>query len=323
MKAFVLAADGPTIAQREQPRARPTDVLMRVHACALNRVDLAMAQGHVHGAAGGVGGVLGVEWAGEVAEVGAEVTRIKPGDRVMCSGAGGFAEYAAADWGRLLPVPERMSYEQAAALPVALQTMHDAVVTHGQLKAGDSVLVQGASSGVGLMALRIAKQMGAGFVVGSSTNAERRAKLTELGADLAIDSRDPDWVQRVLAATDGKGVDLLLDQVAGPLFNQNMKATRILGRIVNVGRLGGTSAEVDFDVHAYRRLTYVGVTFRTRTREEVREIVRKLRADLWDALVAGSLDLPIDRVFAFDDVAAALEHMRANRHFGKIVLTLS
>jgi NADPH2:quinone reductase len=277
----------------------------------------------VHGAAGGVGAVLGVEWAGEIIEVGAEVTRMKPGDRVMCSGAGGFAEYAVADAGRVLPVPERMSYEQAAALPVALQTMHDAVVTHGQLEAGDSVLVQGASSGVGLMALRIAKHMGAALVAGSSTHAERRAKLSEHGADLALDSSDPDWVKQVLDATDGRGVDLLVDQVAGPFFNQNMKATRILGRIVNVGRLGGTRAEVDFDLHAYRRLTYVGVTFRTRTREEVREIVRKLRADLWDALVAGSLDLPIDRVFAFDDVAAALERMRANQHFGKIVLKMS
>jgi NADPH2:quinone reductase len=296
---------------------------MRVRACALNRVDLAMAQGHAHGATGGVGSVLGVEWAGEVVEVGAEVTRIKPGDRVMCSGAGAFAEYAVADWGRVLPLPPRMSYEQAAALPVALQTMHDAVVTHGQLKPGDSVLVQGASSGVGLMGLRIAKQMGARLVVGSSTNAPRRAKLAVFGADLAIDSNDPQWVKQVLDATEGKGVDLLVDQVAGPLFNQNMKATRILGRIVNVGRLGGVRAEVDFDLHAYRRLSYVGVTFRTRSREEVREIVRKLRADLWDALVEGSLDLPIDCVLPFDDVASALERMRANQHFGKIVLKLA
>jgi NADPH2:quinone reductase len=322
MKAYVLTASGPRIVEHERPQPRPTDVLMRVRACALNRVDLAMAQGHVHGAAGGIGAVLGVEWAGEVVELGAEVTRIKPGDRVMCSGAGAFAEFAVADWGRVLPIPDAMSDAQAAALPVALQTMHDAVVTHGQLKAGDSVLIQGASSGVGLMGLRIAKHQGARLVLGSSTNAERRARLSEFGADLAIDSADPSWVQRVLEATDGKGVDLVVDQVAGALFNANMKATRILGRIVNVGRLGGARAEFDFDLHAYRRLSYVGVTFRTRSREEVREIVRKLRADLWDPLVEGRLDLPIDRVFAFHDIGAALERMRANQHFGKIVIEL-
>jgi NADPH:quinone reductase len=322
MKAFVLTSQGASLVEHSKPSTRSTDVLIAIRACALNRVDLVMTRGHVHGNAGGVGNVLGVEWAGVVEEIGLDVVGIKVGDRVMCSGAGAFAEYAVADFGRLLPIPSDMSYEQAATLPVALQTMHDAVVTNGQLKQGQSVLVQGAASGVGLMALQIAKFMGARFVVGSSTSAERRTRLHEFGADLAVDSRDPTWVKQVLDATDGKGVDLVIDQVSGALLNQTMQATRIGGRIVNVGRLGGNNADFNFDLHAMRRLNYVGVTFRTRSRDEVREIARKLQVDLWSAVAAGKLSLPIDKVFAFGDMEAALEHMRANKHFGKIVLRM-
>jgi NADPH2:quinone reductase len=322
MKAFVLSPQGARLVEHPPPSLLSNDVLIAVRACALNRVDIAMSRGHVHGSAGGVGNVLGVECAGEVAEVGADVVGVKIGDRVMCSGAGAFAEFAVADFGRVLPVPSTMSYEQAASLPVALQTMHDAVITNGQLKPGQSVLVQGASSGVGLMAMQIAKYMGAGWVAGSSTSTDRRTRLREYGADLAFDSSDPDWVKQVLAATDGKGVDLVIDQVAGNAINQTLQATRIGGRIVNVGRLGGAHADFDFDLHALRRLVFIGVTFRTRSRDEVRDIARKLRADLWDAVTAGKLNLPIDKVFPFDQITSALEHMRANRHFGKIVLRI-
>ena len=320
MKAFVLGEDGPALADVPPPQPGPNDVLVRVRACALNRVDLMMARGHVHGGAGGAGQVLGVEWAGEVVQVGAEVPELQPGARVMCSGAGAFAEYASVDWGRVLPMPDALDFESAAALPVALLTMHDAVVTNGALQPGQTVLVQGASSGVGLMALRIAKQMGARLVIGSSTDAGRRARLGAYGADLAIDSRDPGWVDQVLAATDGRGVDLIVDQVAGETMNQNLRAARVRGRIVNVGRLGGQRGELDFDLHALRRISYIGVTFRTRSRAEVREIARAAVADLGDAIARGALALPIDRVFAFEALNEALAHMRANRHFGKIVL---
>ena len=321
MKAAVLAEKGLEIRDVPAPRPKPNEVLVRVRASGLNRADLAMAAGHRHGSLGGAGAVAGLEWAGEVAEIGAEVRGIKPGDRVMCSGAGGYAQYAVTDWGRVSPIPaNNMSYEQAATLPIALQTMHDALVTNGRLKPGESVLIQGASSGVGLMALQIAKLKGAKPVMGTSTNPERRAQLKEFGADLALDSRDPAWPDQVREATGGKGVDLIIDQVSASVANQNMKAAAVLGRIVNVGRLGGMKGEFDFDLHALKRIDYIGVTFRTRSLEEVREITRRMRTDLWSAVEAGQLHLPIDRVFPLDEAAAAQAHMRANAHFGKIVL---
>jgi NADPH2:quinone reductase len=296
---------------------------VRVRAAGLNRADLLMAAGHRHGKLGGAGAVAGLEWSGEVVEVGAEVRDFRTGDRVMCSGSGGYAEYAVTDWGRASPIPAGdMAFEQAATLPVALQTMHDALVTNGRLQAGESVLIQGASSGVGLMALQIARHKGAGMVIGTSTNAERRARLKDFGADLALDSRDPNWPDEVLKATDGKGAELIIDQISASVMNQNMRAAAILGRIINVGRLGSFRGEFDFDLHALKRIHYIGVTFRTRSVEEVREINRRMRADLWEAVETGRLHLPIDRTFPLDEAAAAQAHMRANRHFGKIVLTV-
>lgn len=321
MKAALVGENGVEIRDVPRPEPKPNEVLVRVRAAALNRADLGVASGHRHGTVGGHGAIVGLEWAGEVAGVGAAVKGVKPGDRVMCSGSGGYAEYAVSDWGRVSPIPDNnMSYAEAATLPIALQTMHDALVTNGRLKPGESVLIQGASSGVGLMGLQIAKLMGARLVLGASTSPARRARLKEFGADLALDSRDPGWPDAAQKATDGKGVDVIIDQVSASVANQNMKAAAILGRIVNVGRLGGMKGEFDFDLHALRRIDYIGVTFRTRSLDEVREIVRRMRADLWSAVEAGKLHLPIDRRFPLDEAAAALAHMRANAHFGKIVL---
>ncbi len=320
MKAWIAGSDGPHIAYLDTPRPGPDEVLVRIHAAALNRADLSMAAGVPHGGAGGVGNVLGLEWAGEVAEIGANVTGFSPGDRVMGTGGGGYAEYAVADSGQASAIPTAMTFEQAATLPVALRTMHDAVMTNGQMSRGQAVLIHGASSGVGLMGLQIARAMGAGVVIGSSGNAARRARLAEFGADVAVDAGNPGWIDQIKAATDGTGVDLVVDQVSGPGFNETMRATRVLGRIVNVGRLGGMKAEIDMNLHALRRISYVGVTFRSRSKAEVAEIVRRMQADLTPLLEAGTLSLPIDQVFEFADLPAALARMDANAHFGKIVL---
>ena len=324
MKAYVYGANGAEVTDVAKPQPKGTQVLIRVRACGLNRADLGMTKGHAHGAAGGVGTVLGMEWAGEVAEVGPEAKGVKVGERVMGSGGAAFAEYTLADHGRLFRIPgnANMNFEEAATLPVALATMHNAVVTNGALQAGQSVLIQGASSGVGLMAMQIAKLKGAKLVIGSSTDATRRGRLKEFGADLAVDSKDPGWVDQVLKATNGEGVDLIVDQVSGSVANQNLKATKVLGRIVNVGRLGGTHGDFNFDLHAARRIQYIGVTFRTRSIDEIRAIFAEVQKDVWPAVESRKLQLPIDKVFAFADIGKAFERMEANQHLGKIVVTL-
>jgi NADPH2:quinone reductase len=319
MKAAVATENGLEILDIPQPKPRPFELLVKVKAAGLNRADLGAASGK--GGHGAVGATVGLDWSGEVVEVGVEAKGgFKPGDRVMCAGAGGYAEYAVCDWGRVVKIPDHMTFEDAATLPVALGTMHDALVTNGRLKTGDSVLIQGASSGVGLMALQIAKFLGAKLVIGTSTSAERRAHLKDFGADLAVDTKEPNWPDLVLKATNGQGVNLIVDQVSGDLMNGSMKATAILGRIVNVGRLGGGKAEFDFNLHAQRRINYIGVTHRTRSVDELREETRAMWADLAGAVTTGKLRLPIDKHFPLDQARAAQAYMQANKHFGKILL---
>jgi NADPH2:quinone reductase len=322
MKAYVYGANGAEITDVAKPAPKGAQVLVRVRACGLNRADLGMTKGQAHGGAGGSGTVLGMEWAGEVAELGPDAKGVKVGDKIMGSGGAAFAEYTLADHGRLFRTPSNMNFEDAATLPVALTTMHNAVVTNGALQPGQSVLIQGASSGVGLMAMQIARLKGASIVIGSSTDAVRRGRLKQFGADLAVDSSDPGWVDQVLQATGGEGVDLIVDQVSGKVASQNLAAAKIKGRIVNVGRLGGTHADFNFDLHAARRISYIGVTFRTRSIEEIRDIFSEVRNDIWPAVESRQLQLPIDKVFAFDDIGNAFEHMEANKHLGKIVVTL-
>jgi NADPH2:quinone reductase len=323
MKAAVVGENGVEIRDLPKPEPKPNEVLIRVRASSLNRADVGVAAGHQHGRVGGIGSRIGLECAGEVEAVGSEVKGFKAGDRVMGAAPGGYAEYAVTDQGRVNRIPaNNMTYEQAACLPVALQTLHNAIVTAGRFKRGESLLIQGASSGVGLMGLQIGKFLGASIVMGSSTNPGRRARLKEFGCDLAIDTTDPKWPEEVKKATGGNGVDLVVDMVSGPTVNGSLEAAKILGRIVNVGRLGGTKGEFNFDLHASKRVDYIGVTNRTRTPAELNEVTRLMRADLWPAVEAGALSLPIDKTFPLDQVAEALAMMRANQHFGKIVLVV-
>lgn len=323
MRAAIRGVAGLEYAVLPLPQPGPDEVRVRVRAVALNRADLGVLAGHMHGSIGGTGTVLGMEWAGDVHALGSAVSGLRVGDRVMGSGPAAFAEYAVTDKGRVHPIPRAdMGYEEAATLPIALSTMHDALITNGRLRAGESVLVLGASSGVGLMALQIARRMGAGTVIGSSTNGERRAKLSKFGASVAVDTNDPKWAQQVIDATSGRGVDLTIDQLSGPDINAKMRAAAVLGRIVNVGRLAGAYGEMDFDLHALKRIDYIGVTFRTRNVEEVREINRRMAADLMPGVADRSLSLPIAERYPFGKLDEAFATMKANRHLGKIVVTL-
>ena len=316
MKAILSTAEGARLADVPVPQPQPNEILVRVKAASLNRADLA-------GLAAQDGKVIGMEWAGEVVEAGAQAGGWQVGDRVMCTGAGAYAEYAVTDGGRACPIPDSaLPYDEASVLTLALQAMHDAIVTHGRLQRGQDILIHGASAGVGLMGLQIARLLGAGRVIGTSTNDMRRARLTGFGADLALDPGQPDWHQRVLEATGGKGVEVVIDQVTGKQFAQTLQTAAIGGRVVNLGRLGGAGGEFDFQLHALRRISYIGVTFRSRSVDEIRTLNASMLADLSGAIAERRLRLPIDSRYPLAEAGAALERMRSNQHFGKIVLTV-
>lgn len=314
MKAAIVGPAGVEIRDRPVPQAGPTEVLVQVRASSLNRADLGLAAGGSHGGAGGEGSPLGLEWAGEVVDAGPDAGDYKPGDRVMCSGLGGFAEYAVADHRRCFPVPDRMSWSEATCYPVALRTMVDAVLINGAMVAGQSVMIFGASSGVGLLGMQIARRCGASKVFGTSTTPDRRARLAEFGADHAIDPSAPGWADEVLELTGGKGVDVVVDMLSGPYINDVLSCTAIGGRIVNVGRLAGERGEFDFDLHALRRISYVGVTFRTRSVEDVAAINERVRQDVWQMVEAGDFTLPMDREMPLMQIAEALSEMLSLIH---------
>lgn len=321
MKAVTVVESGVQIIDVDTPSPKDSEVLVKVHACGLNRADMVVADGGAHGAAGGPGTIVGMEFSGEIIKCGEHVKNLSIGDRVMCSGASVWAEYAIADYGRVIKIPDNnMDFATASTLPIALATMHNAIVTIGNFSKGQTILIQGASSGVGLMGLQIAKHLGAKLVIGTSTKPEKFDKLKSIGADLVVNSKDKDWVDHVLQATNNEGVDLIIDQLSGYTINENMRASKVKGTIVNVGRLAGGNTEFNCDLHALRRINYRGVTFRTRSINEIREVYSKMWNDLGDLVVKGKLSLPIEKIFEFDDVSDALSCMRNNQHFGKLIL---
>jgi NADPH2:quinone reductase len=300
-----------------RPVPKPTEILVKVRAIGVNRIDLAAL-------ANPQDQVIGMEWAGEVAEVGRDVSDLRVGDRVAGTGAAAYAEYVVTDFGRVVPLHDTtLEWSAAAALPLGLQTMHDALVTRGRLGEGHTVLMHGAASAMGIIGMQIAKVLGAGMVIGTSGNTERRGRLLHYGCDLAVDSTQPDWALQVMAATGGKGADIVIDNLSGPAFKQCMAAAALGARLVNVGRLAGAVAEFDFNLHALRRLEYIGVTFRTRTIEQVRALNAVMLHDLRPATLASRKpQLPVARTFSFDRAAEALEVLARSEHFGKLVLTL-
>ena len=264
-----------------------------------------------------------MEFSGEVIELGEDVNSLSIGDRVMCSGSSAWAEYAITDYGRVIKIPDNnMDFITASTLPIALATMHNAIVTAGGFIKGQSILIQGASSGVGLMGLQIAKSLKAKMIFGTSTKPDKFHKLEQLGADFVINSKDSNWSEEVLDKTNGVGVDLIIDQLSGYTINQNMLATKIKGNIVNVGRLAGGPSEFNCDIHALRRINYKGVTFRTRSLDEIRSVFANMWKDLGNLVSNGNLSMPIEKVYHFNDVSRALSHMRENKHFGKLILQL-
>lgn len=298
------------------PVAAAGQVLVRVRAAGLNRGEINQAKELRSGNTI----TTGVEFAGEIAEVGEGVSGWRKGDRVMGHGRGCQAEYVVADPLALIPVPDGMSWIDAAAFPNVFITAHDALVTNGRLVAGESVLVNGASGGVAMATIQIASLMGARPVIASSRSAAKLDKIIQFGVDVGIDASQDDQVEAVLQATDNKGVDIIIDTVGGPVFEANMKSLAVKGRLVNIARLGSATAQIDLAQLWLKRLQLIGVTFRTRTEQERLECIQACARDLLPFLRAGRVRLPIDRTFAMTDIDAAHAYMKQDQHVGKIVL---
>ena len=321
MKAVTLGDDGVEIKDLPNPEPTSEQVLVKVKSCGLNRSDLLETQGQSFGHTGGDTKIIGGEFAGEIVELGEGVEDLKVGDKVMCRGGSGWAEYAVANHTRAIKFnPEQISWEQAASIQGNLQTMHDAIVTNGKFITGQSVFIQGASSGVGIIGLQIAKALGASLILGSSTNQNKLSKLSSYGADILIDTSKENWLDEVLEVTEGKGVDVLIDMLSGDFVNKNMEATKINGHFINIGRLAGMNGNFNYDLHAKRRLHYVGTTGRTRSVEENLDVARVANKDLWDHVVDGKIRHVIFKTFRLNEASDALNIMNENRHFGKLVL---
>ena len=321
MKAVTLGDDGVEIKDLPNPEPTSEQVLVKVKSCGLNRSDLLETQGQSFGHTGGDTKIIGGEFAGEIVELGEGVEDLKVGDKVMCRGGSGWAEYAVANHKRAIKFnTEQISWEQAASIQGNLQTMHDAIVTNGKFITGQSVFIQGASSGVGIIGLQIAKALGASLVLGSSTNQNKLSKLSSYGADILIDTSKENWLDKVLEVTEGKGVDVLIDMLSGDFVNKNMEATKINGHLINIGRLAGMNGNFNYDLHAKRRLHYVGTTGRTRSVEENLDVARVANKDLWDHVIDGKIRHVIFKTFRLNEASDALNIMNENRHFGKLVL---
>jgi putative PIG3 family NAD(P)H quinone oxidoreductase len=327
MKAAVIikGEKGRFMAIREVPKPEPRgeELLIQVKASALNRADIFRVQG-TYPAPGSPGEghieIVGGEAAGEVVETGEKVKGFTKGDRVMGMCNGGYAEFVTIYQQLALPIPEKLSWEEAATIPVSYMTEHNALITMGRLQPGEFVLINGASSGVGVAAVQIAKVMGAKMVIGLAGSSEKLSALAGLGLDRGINYRTENFKDRVLKITEGKGVDLIIDHVGASHLKDNLKCMALKGRLVSVGRLGGEVGELNMDLMAMKRLELIGVTFRTRTFAERVEVARLMKKDLLPFLADGRLKPVVDRTFPLERAVEAHQYMITNAQFGKIVL---
>ena len=325
MRHVALRAPGPAanmyVAEGSRPRAQAGEVLVRVHAAGVNRPDIVQRLGN-YPPPPGVTDIMGLEIAGEVVEAGQGVSAWKPGDRVCALVAGGgYAEYVAVPQPQVLPVPKGMDFVTAAAIPETYFTVWTNVFQAGRLAPGESLLVHGGASGIGTTATRLAHALGA-TVYATVSSPEKAKACRAIGASEAIDYNREDFAARILALTDGRGVDVILDMRAGPFFAGNMKAVAMGGRIVHIASLAGREVTLDIPTLMRKRVTVTGSTLRARPVEEKGAIARELRERVWPLFEAGIIAPEIFRVLPLEAVVAAHELVESNRVVGKVVLTL-
>lgn len=301
----------------ETPAPESNQVRVRMTGAGINRGELIAGRQLRSDNPRAKSSPAGIELAGTIEHLGADVTGWALGDRVMARGTACYAELVVVDAAALMPIPPSLSDAEAAAIPNVFVTAHDAIVTAANVVATDTVLITAGSSGVGTAAIQIANYLGA-TTIATTRSIDKADALSDLGADLVVDTTSPDWVTTMI---DQCGpVSCVIDQVGGDLFPHLMRSLGVGGRFVGVGRNAGSTAEIDLDLLARNQLTLIGVTFRTRTPEEALECTRRFAADLLPAFATGELRPVLDRSFPFEDLPAARDYMRSDAHFGKIVL---
>ncbi len=321
-------AENLEIREVENPPA-PTgkEVLVNVKASALNRADLLQRKGFYPAPLGFPERILGLEFAGEVAELGAEATKFKIGDRVFGITAGGAqAEFLLSDESLLARIPENLSFTEAAAIPEAFITAHDAIFTNGNLQNNETLLIHAVGSGVGLAALQLAKARNI-KVIGTSRTADKLERCDKLGLDFGIatggvsfDANPKIFAELVQHLNGEKGVDVILDLVGAAYFQANLESLNLKGRIILVGTTSGSKAELNFSQVMSKRLKIIGTVLRSRPTEEKAEATRKFAEEVVPLFESETLKPNIDKVFKIEEVRAAHEYLESNASFGKVVL---
>jgi putative PIG3 family NAD(P)H quinone oxidoreductase len=324
MAIEITKPGGPEVlvpAERPMPTPASGDVLIQVAAAGVNRPDTMQRAGR-YPPPPGASDIPGLEIAGTIVEVGAATTGWHTGDRVcaLVSG-GGYAEFCVAPARQCLPVPSGMDFTHAAAIPETFFTVWANVFELGRLQPGESILVHGGSSGIGTTAIQLARTMSS-RVFTTAGSAEKCAACEQLGAELAINYRDTDFVAAIRSATGGKGVDVVLDMVGGDYLPRNLEVLAMDGRLVQIAVMGGVKATLNLVTMMQRRLTLTGSTLRPRSVAEKAAIAGELFARVWPLLEAGTVRPVVHATFPLREAAEAHRVMEAGAHIGKLVLVV-
>jgi NADPH2:quinone reductase len=304
-----------------KPTPQPNEIVVKVAAAGVNRPDVLQRMGR-YPVPPGASPLPGLEIAGEVAEVGASAKLFKPGDKVCAlANGGGYAEYCAVPETQALPVPKNLSLVEAASLPETFFTVWSNVYDRGRLASGESLLVQGGTSGIGVSAIQMAAATG-NRVFATAGSDEKCAACVRLGATAAFNYRTQDWEAELKKATGGKGVDVILDMVGGDYVARELKCLADEGRLVFIAFLRGPKAELDINQVMQRRLSITGSTLRPRPAAFKGAIAASLREKIWPLIEAGRIKPVIYRTFPLEQAGEAHKLMESSQHVGKIVLTL-
>jgi len=325
MKAIIITQPGAPevlqITERPIPAYAAKEVLIKVAAAGVNRPDIAQRKGHYPPPAGAPQDIPGLEIAGTITHIGADVSHLKVGDEVcaLVTG-GGYAEYCNVPEGQCLPIPQDLSFIEAASLPETFFTVWSNVFDRGRLQPGEILLIHGGSSGIGVAGIQMAKAMGNTVYV--TAGSEQKCKFCEeLGAAKAINYKTEDFEAIIKQATNGKGVDVILDMVGGNYTPRNLQALAEDGRLVMINMMEGKDTQVDLSVILRKRLTITGSALRPRSVEFKSAIARALQQNIWPFLASGQIKPVINAVFPADRAAEAHVLMESSQHIGKIVLS--